>query len=223
MGATIFGDATQIRSDQPAMNFGSDVPQIIGTTASPAILRGLQSYSLSSIPAGSTITSVSLRMTVRSTDGSSDTLTGVMFNLHQLTASFTEGNGAGAGVNSGDASWNVRGPGGAAWTTAGGDFSPTVLSSFGANAGNAAGTSYTFATGTDFVAAVQSALDSNTPLYLMIKLGNEDTTVRKAFFFESDDGNAAGRPQLIVEYVPEPGPVVLAALAGAGWLARRRR
>src|SRR5262245_3604143 len=53
-------EVTQIRSDFPGTNYGADPVLIVGRTTTPAVIRGLLSFNLSSIPPGSIVTSVTL-------------------------------------------------------------------------------------------------------------------------------------------------------------------
>jgi hypothetical protein len=221
------GDST-IRSDQASNNYGSGSYVITGRT-SAAVIRSVFSFSLSDIPAGSTITSVSLTLTgERSDAGSADEA--VTLELFRLTSGFEEGvsdvngnNGDGSGVT-----WN-RSSTGNAWTP-GGSFS-TLLSSVSANPRSNAGVVSTFATSLDFVAAAQAALDGGEDLSLLLRLGstNESGTTRRAFFFyageETSDTSdrSSVRPGLTVTYVvPEPTTVLLAAMGSLALLRRRR-
>jgi PEP-CTERM putative exosortase interaction domain len=222
-GVTITGDQTYIRSDNQSGNYGGDVTIILGTTTSPATIRGLLSFSLASIPAGSQITDISLVLKNRNPDGT----TGGPFtvDLHQLTKAFAEGTGtAGAPNTTVGASWTRTGVGGVNWTTPGGDFG-AVLSSFSASTGGAGGLTYTFGTSSAFVQAAQAALNGGQDLSLLMKLSDESTATRKIFFLESDNSDTAGGPvpQLIVNYIPEPSSMLLSSVAALGLLRRRRR
>lgn len=218
---TITGDSSYIRNNTPGANYGGDQPMIMGTTTAPAIIRGVMTFSLSSIPAGSTITSITLRLTDRNNDTSSENAS-FQIDLHTLNASFAEGNGDGSGSGVSGVSWTKRSDT-LNWTTPGGDFSPTILSSISANpVTTTTGTNYTFTSNTNFVAAAQSALNGGSALNLLLKLNVENTAFRRAFFFESDNGAAGGVPTLTVEYIPEPSALLLSAIGAFGLLRRRR-
>ncbi|RYD38271.1 MAG: PEP-CTERM sorting domain-containing protein [Verrucomicrobiaceae bacterium] len=221
------GDST-IRSDQASNNYGRGTYVITGRT-SGGVIRSAFSFSLADIPAGSTITSVSLTLTGERTDNDSAN-EAVALELYRLTTGFEEGasdvngaNGDGSGVT-----WN-RSAAGSNWT-AGGSFS-TLLSSVSANPRSNAGVVSTFATSLDFVAAAQAALDAGQDLSMLLKLGssNESVTTRRAFFFyageeTSDTVDRSGvRPGLSVTYViPEPTTALLAAMGSLALLRRRR-
>ena len=217
-------------------NYGADGSLIVGRTAAPDTLRGLLATSLSAIPAGSTINSITLHLNISGT-GSVDNEPGeVLLGLHQLTGTFTEGNGDGNGATPGgsnvEATWNQR-SNGVPWTP-GGEFNATELSTASDDPSTAEGTpgsgaeDLVFESTDAFVAAAQLALDTNVPLSLLLKLnGTSETEVlRRPFFFDSDDdgtdpSNVA--PFFTVDYtIPEPASALL-AVAGLLPLALRRR
>lgn len=221
---------THIRSDDPEDNFGREIYLIVGRTTTPAIIRGLLSYDLSQIPTGSTITSITL--TLRSALISSVTPVpnasgSVALNLHELTGTFIEGHGRGDGWTTPSyATWETRGRD-ETWDTPGGDFQPTVLSSASVDPTlNVTGTVSEFASSPEFVSAAQRAVDSRTPLSLLLKLNDlheaEDT--RRAFHFHSDNASTqSNAPILTVTYVPEPASAGLILGGAAILLGARRR
>lgn len=110
---TLVADAG-IDSGDPTTALGSATAATLGL-ASPSTLRLLQSWSgISAIPAGATISAASLALAMPEapeTTGASE------IKAHKLTAAFVEA----------QATWNSRSTGNA-WTSAGGDYSLTVVS-----------------------------------------------------------------------------------------------
>ena len=98
-----------------------------GRTLTNGVRRGLIMFDLSSIPAGSTITTATLSLVcIRA--GSTFT---VREDLHRLIASWGEAGsisdgGGGGAAQAGDATWLYRFYTSSSWTTPGGDFSATV-------------------------------------------------------------------------------------------------
>ena len=221
-------DIVSLNQTTPDTNGVGGGSNFIGhaTTGANRAFRSAMGFPLSDIPAGSTINSVTLTLYGRgaATAGASSTL--YTIELHELTGSFTE---AGA-------TWNNRfdaapaGVGGAdvVWATAGGDFSPTVLSSLtAAPSGVALNVAYTFSSTTDFVAAAQAALDGTGTLYMvgLAPLG-EVAANETRFNFGSDDfATLAIRPLLTVDYtpIPEPNSVLILGLGMAGLASFQRR
>ncbi len=209
-------------------NNGSSGEMLAGMVTSADIIRSVLAFDLSSIPAGATIHSVSLRLVTTTTDTGSTATTNLTFNLHQLTQSFT---------SSGVTWYNREGTPSATptlaaqpnpWSTLGGTFnSATVLSSISANPTTVAGgTAFIFDTGGNFTSAVGSAIGDM--IYLIAKLENEGGSSRNLLRFNTVEATTvANRPQLTITYTPIPEPSAFAALAGLGTLGfaatRRRR
>lgn len=214
-----------IREDNPNGNYGASPSGTAGRLTGPtgSRLRSVFSYSLSAIPAGATIDSIS--MFLRGEKDDPDSVTGqFVFDLHALSGSFVEGTSNNGNTSIGFVTWNNRTTS-TGWGTPGGTFSSTVLSSINVNSEENAGVNYTFQSSSDFVAAAQLALDGGTPLALLLKLSDETLTGRRIFFYDTDDATViANRPALVINYtIPEPATAMLAALAGAGFMIRRRR
>jgi hypothetical protein len=202
-----------IRQDNPTLNQGLIGTYTPGQIASGNDLRAVFSFSLDGLSQGMTVTNVQLSL---GTNADSSSESGVFtLQLFQLTSTFLE-----SGVT-----WNSR-DGTNNWSTPGGDFSSTLLSSVTANP--TANNSLVFVSTPQFVSAVQSSVDSNTPFYFILKLdgAGESGNSRRIFSVNSDDAaSPAARPTLSVTAVPEPSSAILmlgGALTGlAGW--RRRR
>lgn len=192
------------------------------------IYRALFSFDLSSIPAGATITAVSLRLHCsRENDA-----TAQLHTMHRVLASWGEGTsvatigggGAGAQATLGDCSWNYRfydpniPSNSIPWATPGGDFSPTISSSLSVNnIGN-----YTF-TGAGLITDVQFWLNNPAQNFGWVLRSNEadDNTSRR--WDTRENSNASFRPLLTVTYViPAPGTLALAPLCLLASSRRRR-
>lgn len=219
---------TQIRSDNTTKNYGSDGSLIIGKTTAPAILHGLLATTLNSsgIPAGATINSISLTLTVIGTGTTTNASGAMNLNLHQLTGAFTEGTGDASGNSANDATWNNRTTA-TPWTTPGGDYSGILSTAADdPSTGTLGSETIVFASTTAFVAAAQTAFNTSTNLSLLLKLNDtaEAENIRRAFFYASDDyPTTEYRPFLTIDYtIPEPTSDILAS-SGLGLLALRRR
>lgn len=208
-----------IRSDQPTTNQQVGAGNIVlGNITTGADLRAVFSFDLSAIGAigSATINSVTFSWTGAADSSASSVL---QIDLFRLTQSFTE-----TGVT-----WNSRN-GTNLWTTPGGDFSGTLLSSQSGNpnTGTSSGNPlWTFASSANFISAAQSAFDSGgQTLYFIAKLNDETGLTRRIFQILGDENATTGsRPSLTVNYtaVPEPGIVALFAIAAGTVLFRRRR
>lgn len=192
-------------------------------------VRGLAGFDISAIPAGSVITSVTLTVTPRGPDANSQDQDYTV-SLHELDGTIIEGTGTfDDNPTPTGPSWNsrdVNGP--VAWTTAGGDFSATVLSSIVDNPHTLVqDEKIVFPSSSDFVSAAQGALDGSGTLYFLMKSSSEDTSSSdRAFFnFYSDDDttDATRAPKLTIEYVPEPSSLVLLSLGAMALIGLRRR
>lgn len=222
-GSYTGGASTYIRSGTSATvnNNGASTNLIIGAVpaAGNPLIRGLFSYDLSLIPAGATINSVTASLTPYQADGSSLNANFTL-NLQQLSTPFVES----------QATWNNAATS-TLWTTPGGDFSGTALSSIVLNPVTLTpNVTRTFNSSAGFVSAVQSSLDASQPFQFIVKMANESPGGRAVFFFVDDEnsgaiGTSAMRPSLTVDYtpVPEPNPVgmVLCGLVCLCALSRR--
>lgn len=197
-------------------------------TAGVLQIRTVMGFDLAAIPAGSTITGVSLRLV---SDGNpSGTIAGVgAVNLHEVVPNGAPANNMVEGQITAT-QWRTGSP----WTTTLGDFAPAPMSTAAVDNANAntlfdAGETATFASTPAFVAAAQGALNGGQPLeFILVAPQAEATTAASNFFrFRSDDfaTTAADRPLLTVEYtpVPEPSAAAVGLLAGGAALAARRR
>lgn len=196
-----------IRSTSPTSNTGSvDTMKVGRTITAGDYLRSVLAFDLSSLPTQATITSVTLTLAQYTDSGSPTTAYDVQIRL--LDKGFTE---SGVTWNKADASTN--------WTTAGGDYGSSVLSSLSlpANLGTSGTITRTFASSSLFVAAAQSVLASSSHLLNMELLTDgESQSNRLIYNFWSNNKAGGFAPVLTVNYeVPEPASVGLLTLTAS--------
>ncbi|MEI7878968.1 MAG: DNRLRE domain-containing protein [Planctomycetota bacterium] len=171
----------------------------VGINGGSTLRRGAVRFDFSSIPAGSVISSVSLRMYC-SAAGQTVAQT---INLKRFQVSWGEGasvafGGGGALAMTNDVTWLHRLYPATLWTTPGGQFNPAVSS-----ARSVGGVGYyTWPTSTQLVADVQAMLNANATNFGWCVLGNETTLQSVKRFDARESGVAASRPQLTVVYFP---------------------
>jgi hypothetical protein len=164
------------------------------------IRRGVIAFDTTVIPAGSTVTAVTLFLNCSQTSSGNQTIT-----LRRLTSDWGEGNsvalpGGGSGTASapGDATWKHTFYPGSLWSTVGGDFVSTISGStvVGATGG------YTFASTANMVADVQSWLDNPSQNFGWCVRGNEASTSTAKRFDSRENSVLANRPVLTVTFTP---------------------
>jgi spore coat protein A, manganese oxidase len=176
-----------------------------GETAVGELRRGVLAFDIAgSVPAGSTITGVTLTLNMsRTPSGTSRTV-----ELHRLLADWGEGTsdataneGQGAPATANDATWRHRFYNSIFWTTEGGDFSGTVSASQSVGAIG----SYTWSSA-QMVADVQSWLDNPTINFGWLVRGDESGNATAKRF---DTRESASPPVLTIQYTastPTPTP-----------------
>jgi hypothetical protein len=195
---TIFDTATDTESN----GIGDSI--FAGRTASNSggiRQRGLIRFDIAAaIPAGSTITSVTLRLVCNQTSAGAQTV-----SLHRLNAAWGEAGseatgGSGAPAFPGDATWQHTFFDAQFWAAPGGDFQAAASASRSVGSEGA----YTWATTAALVADVQGWLGSPAANFGWLVRGNEAVvhtskrfTSRHSFF--SDD-----HPRLTIEFNPPP-------------------
>ena len=161
--------------------------------------RGVLAFDIAgTIPAGSTITAVSLTMNMSMTPAGALTV-----KLHKLLADWGEGTshapmgeGDGAPATPNDATWRHRFFDTIFWTMPGGDFSATVSAS--QSVGGVG--QYTWSSA-QMVADVQLWLDSPTSNFGWLVLGDETASATAKRF---DTRESASPPVLTIQYIPGP-------------------
>ncbi len=185
-------NAIYIRNTQPAFASGTN-ELLIGRFAASDYTRGLLRFDLSAIPAGATITSAQLKLTISVRDADSQ-LGGIGtdgMRVHRVTESFTPA----------ETTWSQK-TASTAWSTAGGTFDATPLSTIasptGPDAVNA-GNVLTFPQTSAMLGAVTNARTQGTSLDLIVRTPSIETTyaLRKLY--------RIGIASLSVTYAPPAG------------------
>lgn len=182
----------------------------VGVNGGSTLRRGALRFDFSSIPPGSTVTSVTLRMYCSAVG-----LTGnYPIALKRFTKSWGEGpsvafGGGGADSLPPDVTWIHRFYPNTPWATAGGEFVSTASATRNvANVGY-----YTWATTPALVADVQGWINNPSTNFGWCVQGNEVTLQSVKRFDSRESGSAAARPLLTVVFTPPANP---ADLSGDG-------
>jgi spore coat protein A len=168
------------------------------------IRRGLIAFDLSSIPAGSVITDVQVRLYFsRGKNGNH------AVSLHRCLADWGEGTsnadaeeGQGAPATTNDATWTHRFYNTTTWSTAGGQYAPTSSASIIVNG---AGQFVTWGTTAQMVADVQAWLDAPASNFGWAVVGVESSNRTARRFDSRTNPTVANRPTLIVTFTPPAG------------------
>ena len=180
------------------------------------IRRGLIQFNVAgSIPAGSTITNVQLVLFMSKSNAGP-----LNVDLHRCLAQWGEGTsnapsgeGGGQTATNGDATWGLRVFPSLSWTTAGGDFSPTISST---QLVGGVG-SYTWPSTPALVADVQSFLDSPSTNFGWVLVNSDELSAPTAKrFWSRNYVTASVRPALIVDYTPPGQPTAFCFGDGTG-------
>jgi hypothetical protein len=175
---------------------GASLHFFAGENGMGELRRGVLAFDIAgNIPAGSTITAVSLTMNMSMTPAGALTV-----ELHKLLADWGEGTshapmeGDGAPATPNDATWRHRFSDSIVWTTQGGDFLATVSAS--QSVGGVG--QYTWSSA-QMVADVQSWLDNPGSNFGWLVLGDESTSMTAKRF---DTRESASPPVLTIQYIP---------------------
>jgi len=165
--------------------------------------RGLLAFDLSSIPAGSTITSVTLRLHVsRTTSGSQN------ISLRKALVAWGEGasdaesnEGTGVDPEPGDVTWVHSFFPDVFWSTPGGQYSAIQSATRSVNSA----ANYTWTSTAQLVADVQGWLDNPATNFGWAVVNNSEAAARTAKRFDTrENATSAFRPLLTVVYTPPP-------------------
>jgi hypothetical protein len=214
-------DNTLYQDPEGTLSNGIGPGFFAGTTAQGEIRRGLVAFDIAAaVPAGSTITGVTLTLHM-----SSSMVSPVNVSLMRVLADWGEGTsnagatgGGGAPATPGDATWVHRFYPGTLWANPGGDIAP------GASAVQSVSNIafYTWG-GPGVVADVQGWLDAPGSNFGWLLKGDETALATAKRFDSRENLSASARPALQITYtVPAPGGGVM-VLAGAAVAGRRRR
>jgi uncharacterized repeat protein (TIGR01451 family) len=214
---TLFQASTADPSQQ--LSDGAGQHFYVGDTiqGSNAIRRGAIRFDLSSIPAGSTITSVTLKLNMSMTISGADNII-----LHQALMSWGEGSsnaalagkgseGIGIQATTNDVTWFYTFFPTQKWTTPGGDF---VAAPSASTSVNGAG-SYQW-TGPGLIADVQQWVNNAATNFGWILTGNETSAPTAKQFDTQANANAANRPMLTVTFNPPAGTNLAIVLSHVG-------
>src|SRR2546429_912068 len=171
-----------------------------GETAMGELRRGVIAFDIAgSVPAGSTITAVTLSLNMSQTALEIERV----IELHKLLADWGEGTsqatgeeGQGAPATPNDATWRHRFFDTIFWTNEGGDFSAIVSASQSVGAIG----QYTWSSA-QMIVDVQSWLDNPATNFGWLVLGDESTAITTKRF---DTRESASPPVLTIEYIAGP-------------------
>lgn len=202
-----------------------------GLTQAAQSRRGLLQFDMPiTIPAGATITNVTLRMRMSRSIVGSEPVT-----IHRVTNSWTNGTsdlnangGSGAPSTDNDVTWmhrSFRPPNletgqlqGVLWNTPGGDFDSTALATR-----NVSGVAFYTWSSAALTADVQRWLNNPSQNFGWLIFGDETAGTSAKRFDGPGNSNAANRPSLSITYViPTPGAAAIVGLGGLIALRRRR-
>ena len=194
-----------------------------GTTSFVEARRGLVRFDIAgAIPAGATITDVTLSLHMSRTSAAAE-----ITSLHPLLASWGEGasdapgeEGTGAPAQPGDATWLHTGFNTHFWAAPGGDFDPTPSAAI-----PVIGVAYYDWTATPLLLDdVQGWLDQPATNHGWLLMGNEANGGSAKRFDSREHPDPTVRPILTIGYepIPEPGTLAL-CLIPLSALCRRTR
>jgi len=168
--------------DRPGTGFGSSSTMSVQSRSGGRDRRALVQFSLSAIPAGSSITSATLELFMTGAPSATRT-----YDVHRITRSWVES----------QVTWDNR-DNNTTWTAPGGDYDATPAAS------STTGTVSNVWLSWDVTATVQAWYAGSAANYgVLIKDAAENsTTAYTATFASRENGTAANRPRLVVTYTP---------------------
>jgi hypothetical protein len=214
-------DNTLYQNATGSLSNGSGQHLFAGANSGLNRRRGLLRFDVASaVPAGSTITGVTL--TLNHSRGGPEQFS---FAMHRVLADWGEGaedaldtEGAGATSTAGTATWLHRSFNNVLWTTAGGDFDPSPSAS--QIIGDLGFYSWS---GGNLASDVQTWLDTPASNFGWIILGAESVSGSAKRFDSRENPTASVRPTLTISYIPSPGAAAVLLVASPLLASRRRR
>ncbi len=198
-------DNTLYQDSQGTISNAQGPTMYVGRTNQGLSRRALVAFDLSFIPAGSTITQVTLTMDMtRTRVGSATPVT-----LNRVLAEWGEGTsnagtpgGAGADATRGDATWIHRFYPDTSWATPGGDFAPAASATTSVSGEG----SYSWVSAT-MISDVQQWVNNPATNFGWIVRGSESSnaTAKQFETGESNSANPLDRPVLRVTFTPPAG------------------
>lgn len=173
-----------------------------GATGSEALRRAVIAFDFSNIPAGATITKVTLKLNLEQGKGSNSSM-----SLHSLTSNWGEGSsispaGQGAQAQNNDATWIHTFYNAQMWTTPGGDYTSTASATT-----NVSTTAMTYEwTSAQMLADVQGWIADGATNFGWILIGDETSQSAKKFA-SKEHATVSLRPVLTVEYTEDKSSV----------------
>ena len=192
---------TFISSNFPENNDGGQPWFDAGTDGMGGVRRGLIRINLSSIPAGSTIDSAVLQLTVTRVPGFEPM--GSSFQIFRMQTNWTEGTQTGmngAMAAEGEATWNSSMSGVTEWTTPGAASDAAAVASASTAVGNTPGAGYTWS-GAAVASDVQFWLDHPAENFGWLLRSAAEGTSRSVRGFGARE-DAANAGMLQVTYTP---------------------
>jgi spore coat protein A len=195
---------TTIYEETPSASNGAGAFLFAGNNADGAARRALIAFDVgSAVPAGSTIQSAQLLLSMSRSRASDNTI-----EVHRLTAAWGEGTsnasgneGGGAPAADGDATWSNRRWPDTLWTNPGGDFDASV------SASTVVGGPAAYVWSDPLMATdVQKWLDDPSGNFGWILVGTSDSGAT-AKRFGSRDGSSTGGPELTIVFTPPAKPI----------------
>ncbi|MGW8180269.1 MAG: DNRLRE domain-containing protein, partial [bacterium] len=176
-----------------------------GANGGNRVMRALLTFNLSSIPPGSTIHSVSLRLTQTNTnnrlsDSASVSIHRVQKDWGEGSSNADSGEAGGDQAVNGDATWRHTFFDSQFWSVAGGDFDQTASAMLNVQ-GNG---TYTWQSTAQLIADVQGWVDSPETNFGWLLRGEESGGQATAKRFNARTMSSSTRPLLAVDYTAAP-------------------
>lgn len=208
-------DGTLYEADPAITSNGIGSHFFVGVNATSFKHRGLLAFDFSSIPAGSTINSASLSLSLDRSHGGA-----LAISMYRVTTPWGEGtsnagnanDGAGAVVTPGDVTWIHSNYPSAFWTTPGGDFVTTASATTTVNGVNF----YTWS-GAGLAGDIQGWLANPASNHGWLLKGPETVVGASKRFMSGDSTNIFQVPMLTINYAAPAGcPADLDNGSGSG-------